>query len=224
MHMCMFNMFTHVTRYIQHAHAHVHAHMTYMSQLQPKIRCPVTVLEAISVPPPRTNRNLSERSIGLGRWPPPPLPRTPDHEDAADLPCPARRRGGGPEHVRARVPPAHLLLAQPLAVLRGAQRVGVRLREPLGASNRAPKPVALGHTVPLTYALVARARTDGLLRRRAGSLLPAAAGASRGPSASGRAASTSVAAGPAVIAGPADVAIVVAGALGGDRRPGRMAR
>ena len=44
----------------------------------------------------------------------------------------------------------------------------MRLREPLRASNRAPKPVALGHTVSLTHALVARARTDGLLRRRAG--------------------------------------------------------
>ena len=91
----------------------------------------------------------------------------------------------------------------------------MRLREPLRASNRAPKPVALGRTVSLTYALIARARTDGLLRRRAGSHLPAAAGASRGPSASGGAASTSVATGPAVAAGPADVAAVVAGALGG---------
>ena len=90
----------------------------------------------------------------------------------------------------------------------------MRLREPLRASNRAPKPVALGRTVSLTYALIARARTDGLLRRRAGSHLPAAAGASRGPSASGGAASTSVATGPAVAAGPADVAAVVAGALG----------
>ena len=126
--------------------------------------------------------------------------------------------------MRARVPPADVLLAQPLAFLRGAQRVGVRLREPLGASNRAPKPVALGHTVSLTYALVARTRTDGLLRRRAGSHLPAAASASRGPSASGGAASTSVAAGPAVAACPADVAVVVAGALGGDRCLGHLAR
>ena len=107
----------------------------------------------------------------------------------------------------------------------------MRLREPLHASNRAPKPVALGHTVSLTHALVARARTDGLLRRRAAPHLPAAAGASRGPSASGGAASTSVATGPAVAAspadvaaGPADVAAVVAGAFGGDRGPGRMAR
>ena len=77
-------------------------------------------------------------------------------------------------------------------------------------------------TASFTYALVAHARTDGLLRRRAAPHLPAAAGASRGPSASGGAASTSVATGPAVAAGPADVAAVVAGTLNSHRCSGRF--
>ena len=78
-------------------------------------------------------------------------------QDAADLLCPARparRARGGPEPLRPRVPPADVLLAQPLVFLRGAQRVRMRLREPLWRAQtaRTLSQPRLSHGSPPTHA------------------------------------------------------------------------
>ena len=86
----------------------------------------------------------------------PPRPRD-RPQDAADLLCPARPARparGRPEPLRPRVPPADVLLAQPLVFLRGAQRVRMRLREPLWRAQTArtlsqPRP---SHGSPPTHA------------------------------------------------------------------------
>ena len=131
---------------------------------------------------------------------------------------------GRPEPLRPRVPPADVLLAQPLVFLRGAQRVRMRLREPLWRAQtaRTLSQPRLSHGSPPTHAhrrAAAPTRWLPSRRRRQHHHQHPPSQPSRPrrrPAPPGR---RRPRAPP-----PADLAAVGAhGALGGVRRPGPMA-